>query len=186
MNFTNALLLLTGVFLFSCSDLKKDEQLKRISKLEQRLSVIEQTRIKNEIDTLSALKSTTNSVEIRLKKYLVLDTINLVLGKKIDAYKIMRRNLNPLWKQNSQLKTAIREEQRTLKALSADIENGSGSRDKYESYILFEKNKISQVDVLLKEYLRLKLETLETYHKLHAELNQLSLDLLRKHNLNHE
>ena len=97
----------------------------------------------------------------------------------------MRRNLKPLGKQNSQLKTAIREERRTLNALKSDIENGSGSRDKYESYILFEKNKINQVDVLLKEYLRLKEETLDTYHKLHPELNQLSLDLLRKHNLNH-
>jgi hypothetical protein len=185
MNFYSSLILSCCILLFSCSDLKKDEQLQRINKLEQRLSDIEKARIKNEIDTLTALKIATNAVEIRIKNYLVLDTINMVLGKKMDTYKIMRRNLKPLGKQNSQLKTAIREERRTLAALKADIENGSGSRDKYESYILFEKNKISQVEVLLKEHLRLKEETLDTYRKLHPELNQLSLDLLRKHNLNH-
>ena len=114
-----------------------------------------------------------------------MDTINLVLGKKMDAYKIMRRNLKPLGKQNSQLKNAIREEQKTLKALKTDIESGSGSRDKYESYILFEKNKINQIEVLVKEYLRLKKEIVKTYRELHSELNQLSLDLLRQHNLNH-
>jgi hypothetical protein len=153
--------------------------------LEKGLTLIEKERFKNEIDTLTALKIATNAVEIRIKNYLVLDTINLVLGKKMDAYKIMRRSLKPLGKQNSQLKQAIREEQKSLKALKSDIEDGSGSRDKYESYILFEKNKVKQLQILLDEYLRLKQETLATYRKLHPELNQLSLDLVRKHNLNH-
>jgi hypothetical protein len=147
--------------------------------------LIENERTVNEIDTLTSLKIATNAVEIRIKNYLVLDTINLVLGKKMDAYKMMRRSLKPLGKQNSQLKQAIREEQKTLKALRSDIENGSGSRDKYESYILFEKNKLNQLQILLDEYLRLKKETMATYRELHPELNQLSLDLVRKHNLNH-
>jgi hypothetical protein len=153
--------------------------------LEKRILLIENERTVNEIDTLTALKIATNAVEIRIKNYLVLDTINLVLGKKMDAYKMMRRSLKPLGKQNSQLKQAIREEQKTLKALRSDIENGSGSRDKYESYILFEKNKLNQLQILLDEYLRLKNETMATYRELHPELNQLSLDLVRKHNLNH-
>ncbi len=179
------LFLTCGILFFSCSDLKKDEQLKRISTLEKRILLIENERTVNEIDTLTALKIATNAVEIRIKNYLVLDTINLVLGKKMDAYKMMRRSLKPLGKQNSQLKQAIREEQKTLKALRSDIENGSGSRDKYESYILFEKNKLNQLQILLDEYLKLKKETMATYRELHPELNQLSLDLVRKHNLNH-
>jgi chromosome segregation ATPase len=103
----------------------------------------------------------------------------------MDAYKMMRRSLKPLGKQNSQLKQAIREEEKSLKELKADIENGAGSRDKYESYILFEKNKLNQLQTLLDEYLKLKKETLATYRALHPELNQLSLDLVRKYNLNH-
>ena len=112
-----------------------------------------------------------------------MDTINLVLGKKMDAYKIMRRNLKPLGKQNSQLKNALKEEAQVLKSLKLDINNGSGSREKYESYILFEKNKINQIQVLLDEYLKLKRETLKTYHELHPELNQFSIELIRKNNL---
>ncbi len=185
MKHSYSLMAIFCLLLFSCADLKKDEQLKRISKLEKTLDTIHQDREKNEIDTLTALKTLTNAVEIRIKTYLVLDTINLVLGKKMDAYKIMRRNLKPLGKQNSQLKTTILEERKTLKNLRVDIENGSGSRDKYESYILFEKNKIKQIQILFEEYRRLKNETLNTYRELHDELNQLSLALLRKHYLNH-
>ena len=101
----------------------------------------------------------------------------------MDAYKIMRRNLKPLGKQNSQLKNALKEEAQVLKSLKLDINNGSGSREKYESYILFEKNKINQIQVLLDEYLKLKRETLKTYHELHPELNQFSIELIRKNNL---
>jgi predicted nucleic acid-binding Zn-ribbon protein len=179
------LFLTCSIFLFSCSDLKKDEQLKRISKLEKEIRLIENERSINEIDTLTALRTATNAVEIRIKNYLVMDTINMVLGKKMDAYKIMRRSLKPLGKQNSQLKQAIREEEKSLKALKTDIENGAGSRDKYESYILFEKNKINQLQTLLDEYLKRKKETMDTYRQLHPELNQLSLELVRKYNLNH-
>lgn len=75
-------LLSLSILVVSCSDLKKDEQLKRISKLEKGLALIEKQRLKNEIDTLTALKIATNAVEIRIKNYLVLDTIDLVLGKK--------------------------------------------------------------------------------------------------------
>ena len=75
-------ILTCSILIFSCSDLKKDEQLKRISKLEKGLMLIENERSTNEIDTLTALKTATNAVEIRIKNYLVLDTINMVLGKK--------------------------------------------------------------------------------------------------------
>jgi hypothetical protein len=172
-----------GFVFVSCADLKKEDQIKRVVLLEKRLNKIEQTRKASEIDSLTAMKISTNAVEIRIKTYLVLDTINLVLGKKMDAYKIMRRNLKPLGKQNSQLKNALKEEAHVLKSLKLDIENGSGSREKYESYILFEKNKINQIQVLLDEYLRLKQETFKTYHELHPELNQLSIELIRKKNL---
>ena len=172
-----------GFIFVSCADLKKNDQIKRVSVLEKRLKKIELTRKSNEIDSLTAMKISTNAVEIRIKTYLVLDTINLVLGKKMDAYKIMRRNLKPLGKQNSQLKSALKEETQVLKSLKLDIENGSGSREKYESYILFEKNKINQIQVLLDDYLRLKRETLKTYDELHPELNQFSIELIRKNNL---
>ena len=183
MRALHIMLISIGLFFGSCADLKKDDQMKRIGQLKQRIDQIEQKRKANEIDTLTAMKVSTNAVEIRIKTYLILDTINLVLGKKMDAYKIMRRNLKPLGKQNSQLKNALKEEAQVLKSLKLDINNGSGSREKYESYIFFEKNKINQIKVLLDEYLKLKRETLKTYHELHPELNQFSIELIRKNNL---
>lgn len=53
------------------------------------------------------------------------------------------------------------------------------------SLIFCSKNKINQLQTLLDEYLRQKQETFATYRELHPELNQLSLDLVRKYNLTH-
>lgn len=180
------LFLLTLVFtFFGCVDLKKEDYLKRISKLERALDNMEQKLQENQIDSLVAWKQTTNGVELRIKNYLTLDTIDLILGKKIDAYKLMRRNWIPLGKQFLQLKTVMSEERKTLKDLARDIEAGAGDRAAYEQYLLFEKNKIKQLEVLLQEYVKLKAETVRTYQTLHNELNLFSIELLRKYKLKH-
>lgn len=170
---------------FGCVDLKKEDYLKRISKMERALDNLEQKLNANEIDSLVDWKQATNSLELRIKNYLTLDTIDLILGKKIDAYKLMRRNWNPLGKQFLQLKKEMKEERETLKNLEKDIENGAGDRAAYEQYLHFEKNKIKQLEVMMQEYVKLKVETLQTYHSLHNELNLFSIELLRKYKLKH-
>lgn len=175
--------LFIGFTFSACVDLKKDAYINRISKLERTLSITERKLHMNKLVSLPELKRQTGDVELRIKNYLVLDTMDLVTGKKIQAYKIMIKNWKPIGKQYSQLKNGIKEERRTLKNLRKDIEAGAGDRASYEQYLRFEKNKVMQLDVLLQEYVRLKKETLQTYHSLHKELNHFSLKLLRKHNL---
>ncbi len=176
-------LFLLGFTFTACVDLKKDEYTQRITKLETALGKIEHKLLFNKLGSLPELKRQTEAVELRIKNYLVLDTIDLITGKKIQAYKIMIKNWTPIWKQFSQLKDGIKEESRTLKNLRKDIESGAGDRASYEQYLLFEKNKVTQLDVLLQDYLRLKKENLQTYQSLHKDLNLFSLELLRKHNL---
>lgn len=180
------LFLLTLVFtFFGCVDLKKEDYLKRISKLEGSLEIMQQKLNANEIDSLADWKHSTNGVELRIKNYIMLDTIDLVLGKKIDAYKLMRRNWTPLGKQFLQLKKGMSEEKQTLKNLAKDIEAGAGDRSAYEQYLLFEKNKIKQLEVLLQEYVKLKEETIQTFSSLHDELNLFSIELYRNYKLKH-
>ena len=68
--------------LFSCSDFHKKEQLEKIQLSQRNLSDIEKELKINKIDTISKIRLATNEVELRIKNNLVLDTINLVLGKK--------------------------------------------------------------------------------------------------------
>lgn len=70
------------IITISCSDFSRKEQINKVNKLEKELGKLEQDLIANKIDTLSGLRSAINSVEIRIKNNLYLDTINMALGKK--------------------------------------------------------------------------------------------------------
>jgi hypothetical protein len=66
--------------------------------------------------------------------------------------------------------------------LKSDIENNSGKREKYDEYIKFEQNKLNQISLLLKECVDGKQKIIDTYSKLHIELNQFSMELVKEAN----
>ncbi|MFM7466454.1 MAG: hypothetical protein ACKO2O_00965 [Crocinitomicaceae bacterium] len=166
----------------SCSFLDKErkEYFNQLDQLASEINALESKLLSNEIDTLAALQLATNSVELRIKNYLVLDTINMPLAKKLNEYKVMRRALGPLGAQFQKGKKSLREERETLKKLRTDIENGSGEREKYGDYISFERDKVKKISILIDDYVKQKNKNMNTFLTLHPELNEFSLSLLTK------
>ena len=154
----------------SCSDIDKEKQVQNVLKLTKQVTAINQEFEKIKIDSISALKLSTYEVERRIKQNYFSDTINLVFGQKMDDYKRMRRMLGPIGKEEFRLYQSIHEELSQLKKLHSDIKNGYGKRESYDEYIQFEKNKVSQINVLFEEYLKLRAQFLEIYDRLHKEL----------------
>jgi hypothetical protein len=169
------------LFLIGCNQNNK-EQIEniRIQSLTNSLDSIEKLLLKNEIDTLAALGVATNAVELRIKNYYNLDSIDYEFGKKMDQYKVMRRSLGPLGKNFVDIKNGINEERSALKNLTNDISNNIGTREENETNIQFEKEKVNQLEVLLKEYLIEKNKTMTTFHKLHKELDSFSIELMKE------
>lgn len=165
----------------SCNSNGNKDVIEKIETLSNTLDSIEKIVLENEIDTLAALKVATNTVELRIKNYYYLDSIDYEFGRKMDSYKVMRRSLGPLGKSFSEIKNGIKEEQISLKNLTNDISNNVGIKDEYESNYLFEKEKVNQLNVLLKSYLTEKNKTMTTFNKLHKELDSFSMELLSKH-----
>ena len=112
----------------------------------------------------------------------MLDKVDMELGRKMDAYKRMRRALKPLGEAFKKVKKGIEEEREALKNLYSDIENGYGERAKYEEYLAFESDKITKISVLLNDYIEQKEVIFKTYSKLHDELYTFSMSLLEKKN----
>jgi hypothetical protein len=142
------------------------------------LDSIEKVLMENEIDTIAALRIATNGVEIRIKNNYRADTIDMELGKKMDAYKVMRRSLGPLSKAFNDIKIGIDDQRITLGKLKNDIENGNGDRSKYEEYTTFEDQKVQQLNSLLTEYVKEKTKTMTEFHRLHQEMYDFSISLL--------
>jgi len=174
------ILSLLAFSLFSCADLNKGKQLKAIVTMQTSLDSIQKVLLKNEIDTIAAFGVATNTVELRIKNHYYADTIDMALGKKMDAYKKMRRTIGPLGKSFNTIKTGVIAEKETLKKLQSDIENGYGERQKFPEYIEFEKAKVEQLRILLKEYVDQKIKTMAVFHELHDELDAFSRSLVEK------
>jgi hypothetical protein len=165
--------------LFSCSDLKKQDQIKAIDQLSIAVDSIQEIVLKSEIDSIIYRKTATQDVELRIKQNFYSDTLNLALGKKMDAYKVMRRKFGPLSRTYNTLKTGSADELKTLELLKNDINSGSGERNKYNQFIQFEKNKVEQLSIMLTDYLKEKNNTLAVYKQLHPELLAFSLALIK-------
>jgi hypothetical protein len=170
------------LFLFAgCNGKNHDNLVLKINTLSNSLDSLEKILLNNEIDTLAALRVATNAVEIRIKNYYNLDSIDYEFGKKMDSYKVMRRSLGPLGKSFSEIKSGIKEERISLSNLKNDISNNLGLQEEYETNFMFEKEKISQLRILLKSYTSEKNKTMSTFNELHKELDSFSMELLRKH-----
>ena len=79
------LLLLSLFFLvFSCTDIKKNKRVERISSMTKTLDSIQKTINTSKIDSLADMQLAAQGVELRIKNNYKLDTINLDFGKKMD------------------------------------------------------------------------------------------------------
>ncbi len=175
-----AIIAFGAFFLTSCMDIETSKQLDRISEMNTTIDSIEVVFKEHRLDTLAKLSLSAYSVENRIKNNYYSDTISIEFSRKMDAFKVMRRNFAPLGKSMGIIPKSIEEARSKLKELQADIENGNGKREKYEEFVAFEDAKVGQLRTLLKEYVDTKNASVKTYEELYNELNDFSMSLLKK------
>lgn len=169
----------SALFMTSCIDLETSEQLDRIASMNQTIDSVETVLNEQKLDSIGIISNNAYGVENRIKNNYYSDTINLELGRKMDAFKVMRRSLSPINKSLSIIAKSIDEERTKLKELKVDIENGDGKREKYSEFISYEEAKVDQLRVLLTEYVETKEACLKTYNDYYDELNDFSMSLLK-------
>ena len=174
------LLLVVGLLTFACVDFNRDQLLQKVSKMDQHLLVLEDKLKDERMNDVATIKLNTMQTELRVKQNLHLDTINMELAKKLDAYKVMRRSIKPMLQQYLKVREGIKEEKRVLKQLTKDIKEGRGERNRYAEYVRFERQKVSQLSSLTTEYLRSKEQFFKDYARLYPPIEAFSRTLLQK------
>jgi hypothetical protein len=173
-------ILLFIVFLTSCSDFSKGEQLEKIEQLNKTVDSIQTVLIENKIDEINDLSIEAESVVSRIKENLNSDTLDLKLAKNIDKYMIMFRSIGNLKTIYSQVKKNSKIEKITLIKLERDIDHGNGDRNKYNEYVAFEAKKVNYINKKLKKYVIDRKKTINTYLALHDKLYNYSFELITK------
>lgn len=170
-------ILLVLIGLYSCTDLKKGEQILSIQEMNESLDSIQLILAENDFSTISDLASNANATDSRIKMNYQSDTLELEFAKKLDAYNVMRKSFTILDLAFNQLSIDIETEKTALQNLKLDIEKGNGERDKYATYIEFENEKVQKLKILLSDYISLREKTSTTFNELHNEINSFSLSL---------
>ncbi len=174
------LLLVIFSFLFSCSDIEKDRQVKKINGLTNSVEKLKIALTQNKINNVSEKKIRVYTVIKRIKSYYFTDTIDYQFAKKMNSYKAARKSLIILESDYEKIRLALREEKIALRKLKSDVLNGFGQREKYDEYIYFEKNKTKKIKILLGEYIYKKKEFAIAFDSLHPVLNDYSIRLEEK------
>ena len=174
--------ILTALFftLIACQDLKKDKQITEVTKLEERVNHVKNENDKKFDRTIGKIIASVMDVEFRIRRNYFSDTIDNALAKKVNEYKMIRKNLRPVGKMFGQIGKGTKEELETLKKLKTDIQNGAGDESKYDENIQFEADKVGKLESILKEMVDNQKKCLDTYKRLHDEMNAFSLELVEK------
>lgn len=162
----------------SCSDLKKDSRIEQIVKMEKSLDSLDKELKLLKIDSLENMQLAAQMVELRIKNNLKSDSVDIEFGKKMDSYKRMRRAIPKFQRNLVKLNQGIKEMRGSLTDLKSDIKNSNGKREKYDEYITFEKKKLNQLEVLMKEMQTSLKKIVDTYSMLHQELYTFSMSLI--------
>ena len=174
------ILLVIFSFLFSCSDIEKDRQVKKINVLTNSVEKLNISLTQNKISDVPEKKLGVYTVIKRIKSYYFTDTIDYQFAKKMNSYKAARKSLLILDSDYEKIRIALREEKIALRKLKSDVINGFGQREKYDEYISFEKNKTKKIKSLLDEYIYKKKEFTIAFDSLHPVLNDYSIRLEEK------
>lgn len=174
------ILLVIFSFLFSCSDIEKDRQVKTINVVTNSVAKMNIALTQNKISNVPEKKLAVYTVIKRIKSYYFTDTIDYQFAKKMNSYKAARKSLIILDSDYEKIRIAIREEKIALRKLKSDVINGFGQREKYDEYISFEKNKTKKIKILLDEYIYKKKEFAIAFDSLHPVLNDYSIRLEEK------
>jgi hypothetical protein len=174
------ILLVIFSFLFSCSDIEKDRQVKKINGLTNLVSKLKKELTQNKISDISEKNIAVYTVINRIKTYYYIDTIDIQFAKKMDAYKEIRKSLKYLGGNYEKIRTSLDEEKICLTRLKSDVINGFGQREKYADNIRFEKNKIQQIISLINNYNSDKAKFTLAFDSLHPILNDYSMRLEEK------
>lgn len=159
----------------SCADLNRGEQLKKIHALENTLDSIQTVLIENsDLEEIQFIKECNKDLSSRIM--LSQDTIPFELALMLDVYNNAMQNIEPVMVQQSVLDSNIIIQKEGLLKLISDIENVSGKRNEYDTYIHFESEKTEQLRNDLITFIELRNALLEVqteyYKKIESQFNK--------------
>lgn len=160
------------VAVVSCNNSEKEAYISEVDGMIVRLDSLKEIADANVLDSLPFIIDRVKKNTKRFAASYKGDTIDLQIGEMINLYKSVRKGLSRNSGNLAKVRVSIPETVEALTNLKSDISNGVGERDKYQEHILFERDKVDQIDTLLSVYLKNNDEYLSLYEELNVKVGK--------------
>ncbi len=163
------LFILSLISITSCVEVSGEEQVTEVETMINRLDSLESKSRRLTIDNLSEIIEWRDSLDIKIRK--LFNPVPINVGKQIITFSELNSDLS-IFKITDTIisKRLIRQKSRLIH-LKADIENGSGSRGNYDSYISAERSNISQINDLVNTRDSARIRIISNFNELKPNLD---------------
>ena len=168
------------LFLVSCVDLSKKNQLTELTQLSKRVDSIQQEFELLKKDTISEIIYSMNQTSDKIKTNIGDDTLSLQIAGKLDSYKKVYRKLTSIEAYDEKFLFGSQDIKNSIEKLSNDITKGNGDREKYDQFLTFERSKVIELEKLLSNVKKLQSESIETFQKIHPAISSFADQLSDK------
>ena len=168
------------LFLVSCVDLSKKNQLTELTQLSKRVDSIQQEFELLKKDTISEIIYSMNQTSDKIKTNIGDDTLSLQIARKLDSYKKVYRKLTSIEAYDEKFLFGSQDIKNSIEKLSNDITKGNGDREKYDQFLTFERSKVIELEKLLSNVKKLQSESIETFQKIHPAISSFADQLSDK------
>lgn len=163
--------LILSLSCFSCSDLRKGEQLRKIQVFQTSLDSISNMWDSSELVTIDSLSLLCTSKIDSIGKLYSDQKIDMNLATRLDEFKQCNQELLELKKMHSFFPKLLVEKNKALKKLKEDINKGKGRRDKYDEFIDFEGDELATIVEQFDLYKKIKENSIKNYSSSKKALN---------------
>lgn len=153
MNKISILWLIMPFFVIvSCLDTERKGYFAEIDKMLNTIDSLEQLHQGLPNDSFSIIKQEASNIEKDVKSYFMEDTVDFEFARKMNRLRGIRKGSDFIAMRRSFLDTVFQFQREQLLTLREDIENGSGQRDQYRSFVDAEKENVSMISAAFKDY----------------------------------
>lgn len=139
------LLLVSSLILSSCLDAEKKAHFRSIDKMVETLDSLEAEFKALPNDSFVIIKKEAYQIENQVKTYFVEDTIDIQFARRMNHIRDIRKGSDFILMRKMFLDTIFDFQRNQLQVLREDIQNGSGKRDAYDSYV---DSEIANVEII--------------------------------------
>lgn len=166
-----------AVFLTACLDAERKGYITEIDGMTEKLDSLESLYYSMPLDSFTVVREIAQNNEHSVKQFYDNDTIDAEFARAMNRYKAIRKGAGFITQKRNFLDTVFAFQKTQLSKLRTDILNGSGKRDKYETFINSERENVALITTSFMDFESRFVHLLEEFYETNPKVEEMIKNL---------